>query len=113
MNNTHVYKLLTPTDWAKAQADGVTTTALDTADGYVHLSTRDTAAETARLHYAGQQSVRLLEFAVADLSPLKWEPSRGGTLFPHLYGSLEISRAARSWTLMLDASGAPVLPEDF
>jgi len=113
MSNTHVYKLLTPTDWAKAQADGVTATALDAADGYVHLSTRDTAAETARLHYAGQKDVRLLEFAVADLSPLKWEPSRGGTLFPHLYGALEIGRATRSWTLMQDADGVPVLPEDF
>lgn len=113
MSNTHVYKLLTLTDWANAQVDGVTATTLDTADGYVHLSTRDTVAETARLHYAGQENVRLLEFGVADLSALKWEPSRGAILFPHLYDALDIRLATRSWTLMQDANGVPALPEDF
>jgi uncharacterized protein (DUF952 family) len=112
MSNKHVYKLLISTDWAKAQAAGITATALDTADGYVHLSATDSVAETSRLHYAGRKDVQLLEFAVEDLPPLKWEPSRGNTLFPHLYGALEVSRASRSWTLSQDANGAPMLPED-
>jgi uncharacterized protein (DUF952 family) len=104
---------LTRADNQAALSSGATATALDEADGYVHLSTRDTAAETARLHYAGQADVQLLEFAIADLPPLKWEPSRGGTLFPHLYARLEVKYACRQWTLQQDASGAPVLPEDF
>tara|TARA_R110000744_G_scaffold258124_2_gene373498 strand:- start:1019 stop:1360 length:342 start_codon:yes stop_codon:yes gene_type:complete len=112
MNRTHVYKLLTSTDWAKAQTTGITATALDESDGYVHLSASDSVADTSRLHYAGQKDVQLLEFTATDLSPLRWEPSRGGTLFPHLYGPLEVSRATRKWTLPQDSNGVPMLPED-
>ncbi|KCZ92081.1 DUF952 domain-containing protein [Hyphomonas johnsonii] len=112
MTDTHVYKLLTVADWAAAEAAGVTATALDLADGYVHLSARDSVAETARLHYAGASGVRLLEFAIADLPPLKWEPSRGGTLFPHLYHPLAIALATRLWQLDLDSGGTPQMPED-
>jgi len=92
---------------------GVTCTALDERDGYVHLSTRAQVAETARLHFAGAEGVRLLRYAVADLPPLKWEPSRGGQMFPHLYARLEISLADAVWRLLPDASGALVLPEDY
>ncbi len=113
MTHTHIYKLLTQPDWETAKAAGATATALDRTDGYVHLSSRDTVAETAKLHYAGQEDVVLLEFAIADLPPLKWEPSRGGILFPHLYGGLEIKRACRQWVLAQDSRGTPVLPEDF
>ena len=112
MNNTHVYKLLTRPDWEAAKATGATATALDRKDRYVHLSARNSVAETARLHYAGQKDVRLLEFAITDLPPLKWEPSRGGIMFPHLYGTLEIKHACRQWTLAQDSHGIPVLPED-
>ena len=112
MEDTHVYKLLTQPDWEMAKAAGATATMLDVTDGYVHLSSRDTVAETAKLHYAGQKDVTLLEFAITDLAPLKWEPSRGGILFPHLYGTLEIRHACRQWTLAQDSRGIPVLPED-
>ena len=53
-----------------------------------------------------------MEFAITDLPPLKWEPSRGGIMFPHLYGALEIKHACRQWTLAQDSHGIPVLPED-
>ncbi len=59
----HVYKLLTGADWKAASAMGVTCTELDERDGYVHLSTRVQVAETARLHFAGAEGVRLLRFA--------------------------------------------------
>ena len=109
---THVYKLLAAPDWAAAQAAGITATALDEGDGYVHLSTRAQVAETARLHYANKAETRLLRFAVSELPPLKWEPSRGGQLFPHLYGALEIAKAEAVWMLALDADGVPCMPED-
>tara|TARA_R110002020_G_scaffold83397_1_gene206676 strand:- start:89659 stop:90000 length:342 start_codon:yes stop_codon:yes gene_type:complete len=112
MTDTHVYKLLSQSDWSAAEASGVTAVPLDAADGYVHLSGIASVAETARLYYSGQPVVHLLEFAVADLPPLKWEPSRGGTLFPHLYGDLPIARACRYWQLSPDADGAPLMPED-
>ncbi|MEH6487589.1 DUF952 domain-containing protein [Hyphomonas oceanitis] len=112
MSDTHVYKLLSQADWSAAEVAGVTSVPLDAADGYVHLSGIGTVAETARLYYSGQPVVHLLEFAVADLPPLKWEPSRGGTLFPHLYGDLPIALASRHWQLRPDTSGTPTMPED-
>ena len=109
----HVYKLLTGADWRTACELGVTATELDQRDGYVHLSTRAQAGETARLHFAGAEGVRLLRFAVADLPELTWEPSRGGQLFPHLYAPLEVSLADAVWQLLPGADGALRLPEDY
>lgn len=112
-SETHVYKLLTGDDWRSAMEMGVTSAAVDLKDGYVHLSTRAQAAETARLHFAGADGVRLLRFAVADLPPLTWEPSRGGQLFPHLYGPLEVSLAEAVWHLLPGPDGALRFPEGY
>ena len=78
---------------------------VDLADGYIHFSTREQVAETAAKHFAGQDDLVLLEIdadAFAD-DALKWEPSRGGALFPHLYGDLELS--AVRWAKPLPWSG--------
>lgn len=112
MTFTYVYKLLTAVDAAQAEKSGVTATALDEGDGYVHLSTSTQVAETARLHYAGKAGTRLLAFPIAALPPLKWEESRGGKLFPHLYGALAIEKATSAWTLPLDDDGIPQVPGD-
>ncbi len=113
MRTRHVYKLLTEADWAAAQVSGATATALDSADGYVHLSTNAQVRETARRHYSGQTRVRLLRFDFDTLVDLRWEESRGGDLFPHLYGALEITKATGSWWLEPGPDGAPVFPEAF
>ncbi len=110
-NETHVYKLLTGGDWKAASANGVTSAGIDETDGYVHLSTRSQVVETARLHFAGAEGVRLLRFAVADLPPLTWEESRGGQMFPHLYAPLEVSRADAVWQLLPGPDGALLFPE--
>ena len=109
-----VYKILSPADWAAAVAhpDGITDTVLDRTDGFVHLSTRGQVGETLALHYKGAADVRLLEYALDQLGEVRWEPSRGGALFPHLYAPLAIAKARRSWTLALDPAGIPALPED-
>lgn len=112
MQNTSVYKLLTEDDWRAAEAAGHTSTAIDVADGYVHLSTRAQLPETAARHFAGKGRVKLLKFESATLSPLKWETSRGGDLFPHLYAPLEIARAQADWWLEPGPDGVPLLPED-
>jgi len=112
-DETHVYKLLTGADWQAACGMGVTCTELDERDGYVHLSTRAQVVGTARLHFAGAEGVRLLRFDVGDLPPLKWEPSRGGQMFPHLYAPLEVSLAEAVWQLLPGADGALRLPEDY
>jgi len=108
-----VYKILSRDDWAIAKDLGYTNTALDTGDGYVHLSTRTQVAETLQLHYKNQSDVGLFEFAEGSLpDALKWEQSRGGQLFPHLYEKLSLDLAKRTWTLETDAEGVPQLPED-
>ncbi|MEO1476269.1 MAG: DUF952 domain-containing protein [Pseudomonadota bacterium] len=109
--NTLVYKILSAEDWARAEAEGVSRTALDEGDGYVHLSTREQVGETLALHYAGAIDVRLLEFSLSKLGDVRWEPSRGGQLFPHLYGALNISDAEWVAKLDLGEDGVPQLPE--
>jgi uncharacterized protein (DUF952 family) len=112
MTTGPVYKLLTEADWALAEASGATATALDVADGYVHLSTHAQVRESARRYFSGQARVRLLRFDPAVLGDIRWEKSRSGELFPHLYGPLEIARAVGSWWLAAGQDGAPVFPED-
>lgn len=108
---TPVYKLLTLDDWAAAEAAGRTMTALDEADGYVHLSIPAQVKETARRYFAGKGPVKLLRFDADTLGDVRWEPSRGGDLFPHLYGALRIADASATWWLEPDADGFPVFPE--
>lgn len=113
LQRTFVYKILSAADWQTAETLGYTQTALDEGDGYVHLSTRAQVAETLRLHYPNQENVRLLEYVVEEMgSPVRWEESRGGQLFPHLYSTLRIDSAKRIWTLALGKDGVPALPDD-
>lgn len=115
MTNTHIYKILTAADWAIAQTSGTSQTPLDLGDGYVHLSTRSQVGQTLALHYKGVESLRLLAFAMSDLEKMgevRWEASRGGQLFPHLYGGLLVSAAQKMWMLNMDSDNNPALPED-
>ena len=88
-----IYKILTGPQWAELQAKGETQGApIDIADGFVHFSTGAQAAETAAKHFTGQNDLQLLAIDSDVLGDaLKWEPSRGGDLFPHLYGPLMLS----------------------
>ncbi len=113
LQRTRVYKILSAPDWALASELGFTRTALDEGDGYVHLSTRDQVGETLALHYHGQDQVRLLEYIAEEMSgPIRWEESRGGQLFPHLYSALRLDQSKRTWVLELSADGVPILPDD-
>ncbi|MFN3911500.1 DUF952 domain-containing protein [Hyphomonas sp.] len=110
MTTLLAYKLLNEADWTAAQASGVTASAVDLADGYVHLSTAEQVRETARRYFAGAGRVRLLRFDLAALGDIRWEESRGGELFPHLYGPLEITKANAAWWLEPGPDGTPVFP---
>ncbi len=108
---TQVYKLLSAQEWAGAQAAGsFAGSAVDLADGYIHLSAADQAQETARRHFAGQTGLVLLRIEAEALGEaLKWEPSRGGALFPHLYAPLRPDQVAEATVPTLGADGAPDL----
>lgn len=90
-----VFKILTRAEWEAASASGVFTgAAVDLKDGFIHLSAEDQWRETLRLHFAGQTDLVLAAFEAEALGPvLKWEPSRGGALFPHLHGPLPTALA--------------------
>lgn len=106
---THVYKILAADAWAAAQRAGRFEGAgIDLADGYIHLSTAAQAPETARLHFAGQADLVLLRIDADALgATLRWEPSRGGQLFPHLYGALDCARVEAATPIPLDTDGVP------
>lgn len=85
-----IYKIFRKSEWAVLTNSGVTKGApIDLADGFVHFSTAAQVAETAAKHFAQEDDLMLLALEADLLGPdLKWEPSRGGALFPHLYRAL-------------------------
>lgn len=89
---TPVIKLLRPEEWAQFEADGIFHGApADLADGYIHLSTPDQVEATAAKWFAGVEGLVRLTLDADTLHPLKWEPARGGQLFPHLYRPLTLA----------------------
>lgn len=107
-----VYKILPAALWREAQAKGrFTGSQADLRDGFIHFSTAAQVAETAARHFAGQSDLLLLSVDTARLgTALKWEPSRGGALFPHLYGPLELAAVLHILPLGLGPDGRHVLP---
>jgi uncharacterized protein (DUF952 family) len=108
-----IYKIVHVTQWREAQRTGIFLgSSVDHRDGFIHFSARDQVAETAVRHFAGQRDLLLVGVQADRLAPeLKWERSRGGALFPHLYGPLRVSAVALIEPLPLDQNGCPVLPE--
>lgn len=104
-----IYKILPRAEWALAEARGrFTGSAVDHQDGYIHFSIAVQAAETARRHFVGQPDLVVLEIEGDDLGPgLRWEPSRGGDLFPHLYGDLATRDVRAVHEAPLDEDGVP------
>ena len=106
---SQIYKILPRSEWeaalAKRRFDG---SAIDRQDGFIHFSTASQAQETARRHFVGQEDLVVLAVEAGDLgSALRWEPSRGGDLFPHLYAHLETALVRAVTEAPLDPHGAP------
>jgi uncharacterized protein (DUF952 family) len=98
-----LYKILPVAQWQAAQSRGVFEgSAIDLEDGFIHLSTGTQMRETAARHFAGQDGLVLVGFRQEDLPKLKWEPSRGGDLFPHVYGVIDTSLAVLEAPLPLE-----------
>jgi uncharacterized protein (DUF952 family) len=108
-----IYKIHPSADWRLAEGNGVFIGApVDLADGYIHFSTATQARETAAKHFAGRLGLLLIAVEPGLLgAALRWEPSRGGALFPHLYGPLSLD--AVRWVQPLPwHDGAHRFPED-
>lgn len=108
-----IYKIFRADEWAAMQADGETLGApVDLADGYVHFSTAAQAPETAAKHFAGAEGLVLLAVEAAPLGEaLRWEVSRGGAEFPHLYRVFRMADVAWSVPLPL-VDGVHQFPDD-
>lgn len=98
-----IYKIVPSEPWRKAETAGVFDgSPVDKADGFIHFSTASQVRETAAKHFAGQDGLVLVAVDADELGEaLKYEVSRGGDLFPHLYGPLPLS--AVRWTKQLPA----------
>jgi uncharacterized protein (DUF952 family) len=110
---TTIYKICERRSWLAAEAVGeFRGSADDTRDGFIHFSTAGQLADTAAKHFAAQSDLLLIAVDAGRLGPqLKWERSRGGALFPHLYGPLP--RDAVRWVRPLpdEIAGRRQLPE--
>jgi uncharacterized protein (DUF952 family) len=110
---THIYKICTATGWAAAVGKNVYAgSADDRRDGFIHFSTGSQLAETARRYFKGQADLVLIAFEAVHLGDeLRWEKSRGGDYFPHLYADLPAGKALWVKPMSLDDAGIPILPE--
>jgi uncharacterized protein (DUF952 family) len=111
---TTIYKICTAMEWRAAESAGIYRgSEVDKRDGFIHLSTGEQAVETAARHFAKQSDLVLIAVDAGALGDrLKWERSRSGALFPHLYGELPLKAVRRFDPLPLDADGKHVFPKN-
>ncbi len=107
-----IYKIVPTSLWREAERDGsFRGSPVDRKDGFIHFSTAAQAEETAAKHFAGQRDLLLVSVDRNTLgASLKWEPSRGGALFPHLYGDLALDAVRKVEPLPLGPKGRHVFP---
>jgi len=110
--NTIIYKILTTAQWEDLQTNEVSVGApIDVSDGFVHFSNAEQLPETADKHFQDQTGLVLIAMDAAKLGDkLRWETSRGGDLFPHLYGPLMLDKVLWDKPLPLE-NGRHVLPD--
>lgn len=112
MSQAPIYHICRREEWEAAAEHGrYPGSSQDQADGFIHFSGRDQVVESAARHRAGQSGLVLLTVDPASLGEaLKWEPSRAGQLFPHLYGPLPVTAVLRVDDLPLGDDGRHVFP---
>lgn len=109
-----IYKICPEALWRAAQAEGRFRGApVDLADGYIHFSTAAQVRETAARHFARMDGLLLIEVDTDALGDaLHWEPSRGGALFPHLHGPLDLAAVRKVERLTLKPDGTHLFPAE-
>jgi len=108
-----IYKILPRGEWDNALAEGVFHgSGIDLKDGYIHFSDANQVQETARLHFAGKTNLVLVSVDPKLVSAeIKWEASRNGNLFPHLYGPLNLDSVKSVDELQVADSGEHLFPD--
>lgn len=112
-NQHKIFKICAAIDWTTAASNGVYLgSADDIRDGFIHFSTASQAAETARKYFTDRHDLLLIAFDATDFGEqLRWEPSRDGALFPHLYAPLPTAMARGIQPLPLGGDGTPDVAE--
>ena len=107
-----IYKVVSAQEWSVAKEQGeFRGAAIDLTDGYIHFSTAEQLRETVKKHFAGQTDLLLVGVEVDRLGDeLKWEPSRGGALFPHLYAPLSIDSVVMTQDMPVGEDGKHIIP---
>jgi uncharacterized protein (DUF952 family) len=107
-----IYKICSASEWSEAVRIGqFAGSEADHRDGFIHFSAAHQVSETASRHFSGQSNLLLIAIDATRLgAALKWEPSRGGNLFPHLYGPLPMSAVLHSEVLTIDENGQVIIP---
>ncbi len=108
-----IFKVLTKEQWKAAESGELVQAPVDVADGYVHFSTRVQLQETLNKWFKGQADCVLVSFLAEQFeSDLKWEKSRGGDKFPHVYADVRATQAESLWLLEQNDEGIPQVPEE-
>jgi uncharacterized protein (DUF952 family) len=110
---TTIYKICGRPEWQAAEREGLYRgSEVDGRDGFIHFSTAAQTVETAEKHFAGQRDLMLIAVDAEALgAALRWEPSRGGALFPHLYGTMPLSVVRWAKSLPDEDGGKRQFPE--
>ncbi len=110
-----IYHICQRNEWKRAQDDGsYSGSSQDRADGFIHFSARDQVEASAAKHRVGQDGLVLLAVNSTTLGEaLRWEASRGGALFPHLYGELPRGAVIAVHDLPLAATGRHIFPQEY
>lgn len=112
MSSKVAYKILTPSEFHNLQKGLFEGAPVDQADGYIHFSTAAQIDETLDKHFSGQNDLIIAAVPLAPLgAALSWEASRGGQLFPHYYGRLELQHVSAHMKLKRDETGHALLPD--
>lgn len=113
--NERIYKVVSRQLWAEAEkADVFRGAAIDTQDGFIHFSGANQVVETVARHFSGQEDLLLIEVDAGRFGhALRWEVSRGGELFPHLYGDMPLDSVLSIVELPLGVDGIHVFPYSF
>jgi len=107
-----IYKITSKNQWTSTEASGCFEGAgIDRSDGFIHFSSAAQLIETVSKHFVGKRELLIICVDADKLGEhLRWEPSRGGDLFPHLYGVLPLSAVVETLELPWDETGGHVFP---
>lgn len=109
-----IFKILSADQWTLAQSEGeIRGAPIDFQDGFIHLSARDQVEETVAKHFADQDDLVLIQVDEAKLvDTLRWEESRGGALYSHVYGTIPCGAVVQTWPLQRNRNGQHRFPWD-